>query len=67
MQSNINRLPAPVQTNHLDDQSKNWCLVELLNKDVYCSGVESNSKPVIYTATVCVKMQDQNTLIVQSP
>jgi len=44
----IGYLPL-LHRNHKDNQSENWCLVGLLNIDVYSSGVnESNSKPVSY-------------------
>jgi len=37
-------------TNHLHNQTENWCLVGLLNIDAYSSGVkESNSNPVTYS------------------
>jgi len=46
MQSNENRLPAPVAEN----QSENWYLIGLLNLDAYSSGVEeSNSNPIMNT------------------
>jgi len=64
MQSNKNRLPAPVPHKPL-----RWELVPGCNIDVYTNGVkESNSKPDTYKYgyQLRVKMWDRDTLIVQS-
>jgi len=46
-------------TNHLHNQSENWCLVGLLNIGAYFSVVkESNSKPVTYFFLFFLKTSD---------
>jgi len=73
--SNKNRLPACVHTNHLHNQSGNWCLAGLLNIDASSSGVkESNSNPVTYStnSNYCKNARSRYsnsavTLIEQSP